>query len=749
MDPTLWDELVVLFDKALEMPSGKRRAFLEEVKTRNQSLWNELVSLLNFAENADTYFDDLRMLTPGDEREAVPQVAPQDPYKIIGEYIGRYHIQSMLGAGGMGVVYRGIDTQLGRTVALKFLPPMMNQNDEARERFYVEARAASALDHPNVCTIYEIGTTAQGQIFIAMGYYEGETLQDMLEYQDFPFEQVLDFSSQLTRGLASAHQKAIIHRDIKPGNVMVTPSGVVKILDFGLAKIADQQLTKTGMTMGTVAYMSPELIRGSTPTQGTDMWSLGVLMYEMSTGLRPFRGAIPEAVMYSVINNEPAYEKELSAKVPDNFAAIIARCLDKDPEKRYRSTQQLLDELEHLTPYHLEEPSPPVVAKPFWRKPHVLIASALTILLAMIGIFMPPNPSSDNDTDTRIALLPFNTGSSDVEEDEILSEGLMHLLVDLLNRMDSPEHPVTVVPIDQVQLLEVASPAEAERQLGVNVVIQGDISRLRDVVALSLNLTDPGNNAFIGDHMSLMDDNESGNLLTESFQEELFNQLAELLEIPISETTRQAFKASQTTNPDALAYYLQGIGYLNRIYQDNFHEYAIQQFRQSLEQDSLYAPSHAGLCEALFEKFNYTLEEDVVEEATASCDRAAALGSDQVSVLITLGQIYQRTGDSVHARNVLDQALRLEPENAEIYRWIGRLYESEGALDSTIAYFKRATSLKPGNWLYYMDLGYAYGLQGNFEAAGEQFELVRKLTPDNYLAIPEPGSQRVRCREYA
>lgn len=739
MDLTLWDELAILLDKALELPSGERKAFLDEVRTRNEPLWSELVSLLNFAENADAYFDNLPLITLGDEKKTESQDVQQDPYSIIGQSVGRYHIQGVIGGGGMGVVYRGKDVQLDRIVALKFLPPLLSNDDETRKRFIVEARAASALDHPNVCTIYEIGSTDQEQIFIAMGYYEGQTLHETLGSHDLRVEQILDISTQLVKGVAAAHQKEIIHRDIKPGNVMVTTSGVVKILDFGLAKIADQKLTRTGMIMGTVAYMSPELIRGAAPHQGTDIWSLGVLMYEMSTGLRPFRGDLPEAVMYSVINNEPAYQSELNGKVPPEFAAIIARCLHKDPEKRYRSSQLLLRELEELAPTHITEETGSVAKKSFRAHTKYLATGALALLLVMIGIFLARTSLQDRKEDTRIALLPFNTASTDNEEDEVLAEGLMYLLSDMLNRMDSPDHPVTVIPVEEVQLLSVSTPEEARRQLGANVVVQGDLSRLRDVIALSLNLMDPGNNAFIGDHMSLMDSNENGNLLTETFQEELFNQLAELLDIPISNAMREAFSANQTNDPDALAYYLQGIGYLNRMYQDNFYEYAIQQFRQSLEQDSLYAPSHAGLCEALYEKFNYTLEEEFVDQATQSCERAAELGNDQAPVLITLGQIYQKTGDNLKARRVLDQALEMQPDNAEVYHWIGRIFETENNLDSAITYYLHAIELKPNNWLYYMGLGYVYGAKGNIEEATRQFEFVRRLTPDNYLAILNLG----------
>ena len=739
MDPALWDELAVYFGQAMEMPTTARKAFLDDIKRRDEVLWKELVSLMAFSENADSYLNDIQMLNSGSGHSAE---APEneDPYSIIGEQVGRYKVLEMLGVGGMGVVYKGFDPELERTVALKFLPPLLNENTEARQRFYIEARAASGLDHTNVCTIYEIGGTPAGHIFIAMGYYEGKTLREILDVEDLPVEVIMEYATQIAEGLAVAHKQHIIHRDIKPGNIMITPNGVVKILDFGLAKLADQKLTKTGMTMGTVAYMSPELIRGKEPSRASDIWSLGVLLYEMTAGIRPFRGAVPEAVMYSVINDEPKYARELEKDhIPPELKRVIMRCLQKDPAQRYDILHSLLQDLRDTGDPPREE-SPLAFDATKSLRTYLLIAGAclgLLILAWMLNPFGTTAPPQENER--RVALLPFTTTSQNSEDDQILAEGLMHLLAGMLVQMDSPASPVMVIPFSEVISQEVQTATEADRKLGANVVVQGELSRLRDVVALSINLTNPRTNQFIGDDMSLLDQEGGTNILSTSFQEELYETLATILDIPLDETTRRAYRSTQPSDPDALAFYLQGVGYLHRIYQENFYDYAIQQFTFALEKDSLYAPAHAGLCEAFVEKYVYTADVVFADEARTSCERAEELGTEQPDVLVSLGEVYFRTGDQDKAIIVLNQALRLEPDHAEAYRWIGAIYGAQQQLDSAIAYFEKAVALKNNNWLYYIELGIAYNEKGDVETATRQFEIVRQLTPDNYLALVNLG----------
>jgi hypothetical protein len=254
----------------------------------------------------------------------------------------KYRIVEEIGKGGMGLVYRAEDIILQRDVALKFLPPGLATDDQARERFIREARAASVLDHPNICTIHEIDETEDGQLFIVMPCYPGENLADTINRGPLGIDEVLRIAIQVSGGLARAHAKGIIHRDIKPGNVMVTPDGVAKIMDFGLARLASATgLTRDGIALGTAAYMSPEQACGSAIDHRTDIWSLGVSLYLMVTGRAPFSGEYEQAIVYSILNTEPEPMARIRADVPPELDAIIAKCMAKDRDDRYRDAQEL------------------------------------------------------------------------------------------------------------------------------------------------------------------------------------------------------------------------------------------------------------------------------------------------------------------------------------------------------------------------------------------------------------------------
>jgi serine/threonine protein kinase len=264
---------------------------------------------------------------------------------MIGKTISHYKIIEKLGSGGMGDVYKAEDTKLQRTVALKFLPPGLIRDDDARQRFVHEARASSALDHPNIGTIYEIGED-DGDFFIAMAYYEGKTLKDKIEQGPLDVEEAVDTTIQILKGLTKAHSKDIIHRDIKPANILLTGDRQVKIIDFGLAKLkGSTMLTKTGTTMGTVAYMSPEQAQGGRADHRTDIWSVGVMLYEMLAGEQPFKGDYEQAIIYVILNEEPEYITKVRNDVPKQIERILERALAKDPEKRYQTMEEMLEEL--------------------------------------------------------------------------------------------------------------------------------------------------------------------------------------------------------------------------------------------------------------------------------------------------------------------------------------------------------------------------------------------------------------------
>jgi serine/threonine protein kinase len=287
---------------------------------------------------------------------------------MIGKTINHYKILEVIGSGGMAVVYKAEDIKLKRLVALKFLPPLMTVNKETRKRFITEARSASALDHPNICTIHEIDETDDRQMFIAMNFYEGETLNHKISRGPLDIPEAVNIAIQTGQGLSKAHEKGIIHRDIKPGNIMITSDNVVKILDFGLAKLPDHTaFTRTGTMLGTVAYMSPQQAGGEKVDHRTDIWSLGVLLFEMLSGCPPFQGDNEQAVVYAILNKDPKPLTSFRKDVPEYIEKVIHKALVKDVENRYQSIQELVKDLTAKSAPEIELPAPEnsIVVLPF------------------------------------------------------------------------------------------------------------------------------------------------------------------------------------------------------------------------------------------------------------------------------------------------------------------------------------------------------------------------------------------------
>jgi serine/threonine protein kinase len=310
---------------------------------------------------------------------------------MIGKTISHYKIMEKLGEGGMGVVYKAEDLKLKRTVALKFLPSELTRDQEANQRFIQEAQAASSLDHQNVCTIYEIDETNDGQTFIVMACYDGEVLKDKIQTGPLNIEQAVDIIIQVAEGLKKTHAKGIVHRDIKPANIFITEDGVAKILDFGLAKLAaPAHLTKTGRTLGTVAYMSPEQAKGDKIDHRTDIWSLGVVLYEMLTGQLPFKGEYEHAVIYSILNEEPETIVTGRNDIPPALEQIVYKCLEKQAADRYETAKQLLNDLNKLSDKSIKQKPGPPATKVKVRKrssQYVIAAFLFMVAIALIVKF--------------------------------------------------------------------------------------------------------------------------------------------------------------------------------------------------------------------------------------------------------------------------------------------------------------------------------------------------------------------------
>jgi len=319
-----------IVDSALNLPSQKRNAYIEDACGGDKKLKQDVLVLLTQSDNE------------------TPENVPESANSIIGETVAQYQIESIIGAGGMGMIHKAKDTKLGRYVALKCLPPHLTINNKNRERFLNEARAVSRLDHPNICTLYEIGETDDKELYIALPFYEGYTLDKRIANGPIPHEDVIAITLQISEGLHNAHHNEIVHRDIKPANIIVTKENIVKILDFGVAKITGVNLTSTGVSLGTVAYMSPEQLEGKKVDARTDIWAVGVLLYEMLMGVRPFLGDQAPAIIHAVLYADlPDFD--LPNDIPSTLSDVLKKALTRDKDKRYPSLQEFMDDLRKIS----------------------------------------------------------------------------------------------------------------------------------------------------------------------------------------------------------------------------------------------------------------------------------------------------------------------------------------------------------------------------------------------------------------
>jgi len=727
MEADRWDQLALLFEEARTLPSTQRSSFLDEACGDDEALRAQLESLLAAGSEAQTYFKTLA----GDVFAPAPVENTGD---LPPRHIAHYEVLEKLGSGGMGVVYKARDTRLDRFVALKFLPPAFSADAEAKQRFIVEAKAASALDHVNICTIHEIGETADEQLFIAMAHYEGETLKKKIERGPLPVEEALNYATQIARGLEKAHARGIVHRDIKPANVIVTDDGVVKILDFGLAKMAHMHLTKTGMTMGTVAYMSPEQTRGVTVDHRTDVWSLGVVLYEMLTAEQPFRGEFDQVIIYSLMNEDPLPLTEINPEAPPDLEPLVALCLKKKRNLRYAAMADLLADLEVFVQGSGSRSSTVGFRArrrrgvPMRWRVMAALGGGLLLLLAL-ALLIPASRQAmltamGGNAETYVAVLPF---TSTIPEDQALADGLAQSVTSMMVHLEKAKHSLWVIPASEVVERGIKTAREARRILGATSVVRVSVQRIGATTQVMLILIDP--NAEIS---RVLDSVTLPGPLDPTFQEKALTALSDLLDVRAGSLIREAAESSRPASPDAYAFYLRGKGYLQRFDKAGNIDIAIGLFRKAIEEDSLYALAHAGLCEAIWEQYRKTADTDLAAESREHCNHAATLVGEEAPVLVTHGSIFLRTGHHKEAEAVLRRALEVEPDNADAYRWLGRVYEEEGNSDQARHAYEQAIRLQP-SWIYYNELGNFLLYAGRYQEAGRQFEQVNRLTPDNYL----------------
>ena len=658
--------------------------------------------------------------------------------------MSHYEILEQLGRGGMGIVYKARDTRLDRFVALKFLPPELTRDVEAKERFIREARTASSFDHPNICTVYEIGETDHAQSFIAMPCYEGETLRSRIEKGRLAVDEAVGIAAQIARGLAKAHQKDIIHRDVKPANIIITTEGVAKILDFGLAKLRGLAVvTRTGATVGTLSYMSPEQAKGHPVDQRTDVWSLGVVLYEMLSGTLPFKGEYDLVIVYSILNQDPAPLAQVRPDIPEDVRAIVERCLQKDPARRFQSMRELEHELlktrkklsVHGEPHGTDAPGRlPGAQAPGRRR--TLIAAAADILLVAVVLLFPLRRQtlrflgvSPGAGEKHVAILADASNSSDAA----FCRGMVEVLTEWVARHRKSDPRLSVIPSIEIQKDGVTTASEARKMFGATVVISvrsgGSGSRQR----LILNLIDARTLRMLNSE----EVEASGDAL---FSLESLAQIkvAELLEMPVP-TDTQGLGAGPAVSSRSYDYYLRGRGYLQRYDRVESVDSAAAMFRNSLAEDSTFTPARAGLAEAYWRRYDLERNREWASRAAEESARAMASGEKSAVVYATAGLIAAGTGNFAGAVTDYEQAEKLDPGNADAAGGLARAYEGLNDPVRAESEFRKAVEIQPGSWTAFNQLGGFYARHGRYEDAIAPFMEVIKLVPGNSRVFSNLG----------
>jgi serine/threonine protein kinase/tetratricopeptide (TPR) repeat protein len=678
---------------------------------------------------------------------------------MIGETISHYRITEKLGAGGMGVVYKALDLKLERTVALKFLPNDFAVSARDKENLLREARAASALDHPNIGVIHGLEESADHQLFIVMGYYEGETLAQKLSRGILPVRESLDLAIQIARGLSAAHARNIVHRDIKPSNIIITKENVAKIVDFGLARVvATASATQSISSTGTLPYMAPEQILGETIDQRCDIWALGVIIIQMITGSHPFVRPNTGAMTFAILNQPPAALDVVPARV----RPIVYRALSKKPESRYPAADELLRDLESARAEIVSGPAPaeePTLTRsidtrelkhyvenassPRWaagtpkKTRRFLIASLGMVAAAAASFFFPPVRErfaglAYAGSEKHIAVLPFAISGSDPEYQPV-AEGLMDSMTNALSNLEAAQQSLWVVPASVVRGRKVNDPASAFRELGATMVVQGSIQRKGQDVHLTVVLIDSKRLRQIG---SAQLEDRSGDLA--SLQNQAVSHLARLMKVEVSEATHLS---ALSAAPSAYESYLKALGYMQRYDKPGNLDRAISALNSAVNTDARFALGYATLGEAYRLKFQTDHHPGWIEQAAANCQKAVQMDDRLPAAHVTLGYLNISLAKTDLAIQEFQKALDINPRDAAAVMGMAAVNEHMGHAADAEASYKRAIALRPDYWDGYTALGNFYDRQNRPQEAIAQYRRVIGLTPDNAEAYSNLGAE--------
>ena len=643
-------------------------------------------------------------------------------------FAGRYTIIEELGRGGMGVVYKAEDTKLKRTVALKFLPPELTHIPEVKERFIREAQAAAALDHPNICTVYEFDE-AEDTSFISMAYIEGQNLRKKSESGPLEIEDALRIAKQVAEGLQEAHKKGVVHRDIKSANILVDARGQAKIMDFGLARMTGgTMVTKEGTTMGTVAYMSPEQARGEEVGQRTDIWSLGVVLYEILCGQRPFEGDHEQTVLYSILNKNPKPIMDLKADIPASIEQVVSKALEKDPDKRYQQIDDLLDDLKSISAGIVPEEIKVRVRKEKLRKRKkaILYAGAAVVIVALVVVALSLFTGQAEAIES-IAVLPLENLTGDPEQ-EYFVDGITDELIGHLGQISGLSRVISRTSVMQYKKSE-KSLSEIARELNVDAVVEGAVHLVGENVRMRIQLI-----AALPKEQNLWGrtyERDKSDVFV--MYSEMARAIANEIQIKLTPQEEILLARPLQINQEAYEAYLKGLSHFYKLTPLDL-ETAQGYFESALERDPNYAQAHTGIALVWIglQQMGAVPPSEATPKAKEAVRKAESLDDTLAEVyyaqaLIKTWSDWDWEGGEI----AFKRALEINPNYPDARVYYSNLLCYLGRPDEAVAQGERALELDPLNSLLMGIYGLTLGMIGRNDEAITQALNALRTSPND------------------
>ena len=732
MTPERWQQIRDVLEKAMELAPIERSAFLNQSCSSDQSLRQEVETLL---------------VSSPDVRSSFLQSAPLQATLASGTKLGEYEVKSLLGAGGMGVVYRARDLRLGRDVAIKVLPSLLSADSDRLRRFEQEARAAAALNHPNILAVFQMGTY-EGAPYLVSELLEGETLREQIKRGRLAVRKAIDYGVQIARGLAAAHEKGIVHRDLKPENLFVTKDGRVKILDFGLAKLTQPQSssehsaltfsegTEVGVVMGTVGYMSPEQVRGQSADSRSDIFALGAILYEMLAGKRAFQKPTSPETMTAILNEDPPGISQVTTDIPPALQRVVHRCLEKNPEQRFQSASDLAFALDALSDSSGYSTSDVAGAKPHSGRFWGIAASVATVALACSGLLAWRSLHSRTADATpihSIAVLPFANASKDPEMD-YLGEGISEEVTNSLSRL--PDLQVMARSTVSHYKSRQDDPQGVGHDLHVDAVLTGRVVEHGNELDVETELVNVGTGAQLWGERYTRNTNDASLL-----QGAITRDVASQLRPQLAGSVRDSLAKVGTRDAEAYQLYLKGRYYLEKWTPEDLKA-AAEFFDKAIARDPNYAAAYAGLADAsaIQGYFGYIQGRAPFDKARTAARRALELDSQIAEPHISLAIVdLLYFWNFPEAEQEIHSALAIDPNSAyahEVSCWFDAVM---GQVPEAQAECTRAVELDPFSSIDNSLLAQTYWMAHDSNRAVEQAKKALDLDRNAWFAVETLG----------